>query len=66
MVPHIEELEEPTTKIYNYVLGGYGEKEKEEDWQQMLAQGQSSSHTHTKNRNGYEFVQCLSSFDILI
>ena len=28
---------------------GFGEeKNKEEDWQQMLAQGQSSSHTHKK------------------
>ena len=32
-----------TTGIYNYVLGGFGEKKKEkkkEDWQQMLAQVQ--------------------------
>ena len=31
----------PTTKIYNYVLGGFGEKKrkiKKEDWQQLLAQ----------------------------
>ena len=28
--------------IYNYVLGLWGGKKKEEDWQQMLAQGQSS------------------------
>ena len=29
----------PTTKIYNYVLGGFGEKkqEKKKDWQQLLA-----------------------------
>ena len=27
-----------TTKIYNYVLGGFGEKKKEKDWQQLLAQ----------------------------
>ena len=46
------QLEEPTTatmywgdlgrksEIYNYVLGGFGEKkqEKKEDWQQLLAQ----------------------------
>ena len=40
------QLEGPTTKIYNYVLGGFGEKvknkkeeeDKKEDWQQMLAQ----------------------------
>ena len=25
---HIAELEEPTTRIYNYVLGGFGEKKK--------------------------------------
>ena len=39
---HIEELEGITTRIYNYVLGLWGGKKKE-DWQQMLAQGQSSS-----------------------
>ena len=34
------QLEGPTTKIYNYVLGGFGEKKqkKKEDWQQLLAQ----------------------------
>ena len=39
-VSHIAELEGPTTRIYNYVLGGFGEKkgEKEEDWQWILAQ----------------------------
>ena len=40
------QLEGPTTRIYNYVLGGLGEKKEEEgkkkeDWPQMLAQGQS-------------------------
>ena len=43
MASHIAELEGPTTGIYDYVLGGFGEKKKEEkkqDWQQMLAQGQ--------------------------
>ena len=28
----------PTTKIYNYVLGGFGEKKQKKDWQQLLAQ----------------------------
>ena len=37
------QLEGPTNKIYNYVLGAFGEikqkkKKKEEDWQQLLAQ----------------------------
>ena len=42
VVAHIEELEQLTTRIYNYVLGLWGGKEKkEEDWQQMLAQGNS-------------------------
>ena len=29
-----------TTRIYNYVMGGFGEKKQEEkkDWQQLLAQ----------------------------
>ena len=35
---HIAEPEGPATRIYNYVLGGFGEKKKKEDWQQMLAQ----------------------------
>ena len=42
MVSHTAQPEGPTTKIYNYVLGGiWGEKEEEEkkeDWQQLLAQ----------------------------
>ena len=34
------EPEGPTSRIYNYVLGGFGEtkKKKKTDWQQMLAQ----------------------------
>ena len=32
------QLEGPATRIYNYVLGGFGKKKKKEDWQQMLAQ----------------------------
>ena len=35
------ELGGPTTKIYSYVLGRFGEKKqkrKKEDWQQLLAQ----------------------------
>ena len=35
------QLEEPTTKIYNYVLGELGRKKQEKkkkDWQQLLAQ----------------------------
>ena len=39
---HVLQLEEPTTKIYNYILWGFGEKKQkekeEEDWQQLLAQ----------------------------
>ena len=42
MESHIEELEGLTTRIYNYVLGLWGEKNKQEDWQPMLAMGQSS------------------------
>ena len=38
----MEELEGPTTRIYNYELGLRREI-KEEDGQQMLAQGQFSS-----------------------
>ena len=38
---HMPQLEGPTTKIYNCVLGEFGEKKqkkKEEDWQQLSAQ----------------------------
>ena len=39
---HMPQLGGPTTKIYNYVLGGFGEKKQEknkkEGWRQMLAQ----------------------------
>ena len=41
---HIAQLEGPTTRIYNYVVGGFGEmninlkNKKQKDWQQMLAQ----------------------------
>ena len=39
---HIAHPEALTTRIYNYVLGGFGEKEnKKEDWQRLLAQVQS-------------------------
>ena len=42
MASHMPQLEGPTTKIYNYALGGLGEKKqkkkKKEDWQQLLAQ----------------------------
>ena len=35
VVTHIEELQGPTTRIYNYVLGLWGgrKREREEDWQ---------------------------------
>ena len=39
---HMAQPEGSTTRIYNYVLGGFGEKKKKggkkEDWQQVLAQ----------------------------
>ena len=39
MASHIAQPGEPTTRIYNYVLGSFGEKKKEKkDWQQTLAQ----------------------------
>ena len=31
MVSHRAQPEGPTTRIYNYVLGGFGEKKKEEE-----------------------------------
>ena len=40
---HMKELEGLTTRIYNYVLGLWGEEKNKrgEDWQQMLAQAES-------------------------
>src|SRR3712207_6271109 len=38
---HMPQPEALTSRIYNYVLGGFGEKKNnnnKEDWQQMLAQ----------------------------
>ena len=44
--PTCHNWKDPQLKIHNYVPGGFGEKrkikslkKKEEDWQQMLAQG---------------------------
>ena len=31
MASHIAESEGPTTRIYNYVLGGFGEKKKKKE-----------------------------------
>ena len=39
---HIAQPERPASRIYSYIRA-LGSKKKEEDWQQMLAQGQSSS-----------------------
>ena len=46
-----EELEEPITIKYTSMHWGFGEKEKkkEEDWQQMLAQGESPPHPSKKH-----------------
>uniref|UniRef100_A0A9L0RSB3 Reverse transcriptase domain-containing protein n=1 Tax=Equus caballus TaxID=9796 RepID=A0A9L0RSB3_HORSE len=45
----------PTTKIHNYVLGGFGEKKRrkeKEDWQQLLAQVPSfRKKKKMKNKN---------------
>ena len=52
------QLEGTTTKIYNYVLGGFGEKKqnrKKKDWQQLLAQvpifKEESTAKSTEGRN---------------
>ena len=39
-VSHMPQLEGPTSKIYNYVRGRFGEKKQEKNiyWQQLLAQ----------------------------
>ena len=49
---HVEEIEGLTARIYNHLLGLWGGKhKKEEDWQQMLAQGQSSSQKKKPTKN---------------
>ena len=60
---HVKEVERLTTRIYNYVLGLWGEKKKDVDWQQMLAQGQSSLLKKKKRPHSYpiapfEFCPC--------
>ena len=49
----MEQLEGSTTKIYNYVLGGFLEKkqEKKEDWQQLLAQMPILKKKKTERKN---------------
>ena len=48
---HTDELEGLTTRICNYVLGLWGGGAKrEEDWQQMLAQGESFLAKKFKNQ----------------
>ena len=46
---HMPQLEGPTTRIYNYVLEGFGEKKekKEEDWQHVS----SGANLKEKRRN---------------
>ena len=34
---HIAQPETLTALIYNYILGGFGGREKKKDWQEMLA-----------------------------
>ena len=47
---HIEELEGLTTRIYNHAVGLWEGGIKEEDWQQMLAQGESFPVQKKKER----------------
>uniref|UniRef100_A0A9L0S1D5 Glutathione S-transferase n=1 Tax=Equus caballus TaxID=9796 RepID=A0A9L0S1D5_HORSE len=41
---HILQLEGPTTKIYNYILGGYGEKKQKEKEKNRIYKNQSATH----------------------
>ena len=56
VVAHMEELEGLTTRIYNHALGLWGEKKKEHDWQQMLAQGQSIPTKKKKQKTSDRFT----------
>ena len=48
---HTEEAEGLITMYW-----GFEEEKKEEDGQQMLAQGQSSSHTHTHTKEAQTLI----------
>ena len=57
VVAHIEELDGLTTRMHNYVLRLWGGgKKREEDWQQMLAQGQSFP---AKKKKGFKMSNIL-------
>src|SRR3712207_7195740 len=62
---HMPQLEGHTTRIYNYVLGGFGEKKrgkkrkKKEDWQQLLAQVRSEEHTSELQSRQYLVCRLL-------
>ena len=61
VVAHVGEVEGPTTTLYSYVLGLWGgKKKKEEDWQQMLAQGDSPR----EGRKVSESMLTLEKYDV--
>ena len=49
------QLEGPTTKIYNYVLGGFGEKKKEKKKNRRLATVVSSGANPEKKKISSHF-----------
>ena len=63
VVAHIEELEQLTTRIYNHAMGLWGvKKQKEEDWQWMLAHGESFPAKKKKKKKmgeGVEIILCI-------
>ena len=49
---HIAQLEGPTTRIYNYVLGALRRRRRKKDGQQMLDQGQSLKKKKRRQPSG--------------
>ena len=61
---HMEELEGPTARIYNYVLGLWGGKKKRERLATDVTQGQSSSHTKKIDFSVFMSINVLKVFSL--
>ena len=48
MASHIAEPERPTVRIYNYVLGGFGERKKEEKKKRLATDVSSGANLKKK------------------
>ena len=53
-VSHIAQAETLTTRIYNYVLGGFGENKKKKDWQHLVSSGANLKRKEKKSWKGWK------------